>query len=782
MDTYHIHINGIVQGVGFRPMVYQLAKEMQLHGYVKNGSDGLHIFINADKNIATSFLERIKKEAPEQSVINYLYMQKVEDVGFDNFSIVVEEDLQKKNTHISPDKAICNSCRQELHDNNNRRYRYPFITCTQCGPRYSIIKNLPYERDDTTIQVAMCDSCHSEYNNVFDKRFFSQTNSCSDCGISLHLTSASSLISFNESEKILLEINRYIHDGKIIAVKTVGGFLILCDATNGEAIKLLRKRKGRPTKPLAVLYPRIDLVREHFNLNETEEAILKSPESPIVLLYPQSEAVTQLDRSVIAPGLNRIGIMLPYNPLLDLIANDFGRPLIATSANISGAPIVWQNVDACDSLFEIADYVVTHDFRIIMPQDDSVVQVSKYAGQRIILRRSRGYAPSYLQYRPKKESAVISMGAFLKSSFALSVNGNVFVSQFLGSGETYESQQMYKDTLNHWMKLYQAKPDLILSDMHPDYFSHQYAIELAAEYQTGVKLVQHHEAHFAAVLAENDLINTNEPVLGVVWDGTGLGTDGHIWGGEFFKYENNELLRCYHFDYFPTIAGDKLAMEPRIAALCASSDTWPMPGTLKKKFTESEWNNYQALMEQSKIFSSSVGRLFDATASLLDISDKQTYEGEAALYLQALAEKYVEKNGMVMDESYFKEGAHYYRIPTASLMQGIMMDIQKNKPKDYIAAKFHYSLVCLVGMIAKNIHVEKICFSGGVFQNALLLDWIQQQYSGKYQLYFHHHLSPNDENISFGQLVYHDNDLRPINPHTIKQTVLSDEPIAVFNS
>ena len=388
-----------------------------------------------------------------------------------------------------------------------------------------------------------------------------------------------------------------------------------------------------------------------------------------------------------------------------------------------------------------------------------MVQVSKYSNQQIIVRRSRGYAPSFLQYQPKTKACVLSTGAFLKSSFTLSVNGNVFVSQFLGSGESYESQQMYKDTLEYWLKLYEVKPDIILADLHPNYFSHQYALELAEKFNTNIKFIQHHEAHFAAVLAENNLLHSSKPVLGVVWDGTGLGTDGNIWGGEFFKYEHNEMLRCYHFDYFPAIARDKLAQEPRIAAICAASETWPYPETLKEKFTEAEWNNYQSLIETTNLFSSSVGRIFDAVASLLNVCDKQTYEGEAAMYLQALAEEYVIEHGFVMDDSYFKEGSHYYRIPTASLIQGISSDIKKGKSKNYIAAKFHYSLVCLIDIVAKNVGTEKICFSGGVFQNALLVDWIQKEYNEKYQLFFHQHLSPNDENISFGQMVYHDNNI-----------------------
>jgi len=278
-------------------------------------------------------------------------------------------------------------------------------------------------------------------------------------------------------------------------------------------------------------------------------------------------------------------------------------------------------------------------------------------------------------------------------------------------------------------------------------------------------------------MAENNLLHLAEPVLGVIWDGTGLGADGNIWGGEFFKFENNEMLRCYHFDYFPAIAGDKMALEPHIAALCAASDAWPQPGTLKEKFTEAEWNNYQSLINSTNLFSSSVGRLFDAVASLLDVCDKQTYDGEAAMYLQALAEEYVVENGLVMDDSYFKEGSHYYRIPTASLIQGIIMDIKKGKSRNYIAAKFHYSLVCLIDIVAKNIGVEKICFSGGVFQNALLVDWIQTTYNGKYELYFHKNLSPNDENISFGQMVYFDNNL-----NIISEMVPSKKKLITHNS
>lgn len=744
-------------------MVYQLATQLRLQGYVKNGSDGVHVFFNADESMALFFFQKIKVKAPPQSKIISATIQHTENLVFENFSIETENDDRSiKNVLLCADTNVCTLCRKELQNENNRRYRYPFITCTQCGPRYSIIKNLPYERTYTSMQAfEMCEKCKEEYNDFTDRRFFSQTNSCADCGIQLSLNTISTILSV-DADDILEKCKVFIAEGKILAVKGIGGYLLLCAADNSEAIQLLRNRKHRPAKPLAVLYPDIETVKNSFELNRKEEELLLSKESPIVLLHPKQMAFTNLAVKDIAPGLNTIGVMLPYSPLLELIVKDYGIPLIATSANISGSPIIYKDDDALEYLFEVADYIISYNRDIIIPQDDSVVQISKNAQQQIMLRRSRGCAPSFLNYTPQKNKCVLSTGAFLKSSFSLSVNGNVFVSQFLGSGESYESQKMYKDTLKHLVDLYVVKPDVIIADLHPNYFSHQYAIELGKKYTIDVMFVQHHEAHFAAVLAENNLLQTEEPVLGVIWDGTGLGNDGNIWGGEFFVYENKEMLRCYHFDYFPAIAGDKLALEPRIAALCVSADAWPQPDILKEKFTDAELNNYQSLIQTKNRFSSSVGRIFDAVASLLGICDKQTSEGEAAMYLQVLAENYVEKNGFTLDDSYFKEGSHYYRIPTASLIQGIVLDIKKGKARDYIAAKFHYSLVCLIDILAKNTGTGKICFSGGVFQNALLVDWLQQEYKNKYQLYFHQHLSPNDENISFGQLVYFDNDIRTV--------------------
>jgi len=771
MQTYHIHINGIIQGVGFRPLIYTLAMQMQLNGYVKNGSDGLHIYFNSSNSDADLFFEKILKAPPQQSVITSAELHRTKDKEFNNFSILVDEDSNIKDVLIAPDNAICSACKSELNDVNNRRYRHPFITCTQCGPRYSIINSLPYERHNSSMnKFTMCEKCNNEYNNVDDRRFFSQTNSCAECGVKMSMYENASTIVSDDSETILSSVKNYFEQGKILAIKGIGGYLILCAANSPGTIELLRIRKHRPHKPFALLYPDIESIQSNFELSKQEKELLESKEAPIVLLYPKQLASDNLAMQQIAPGLKRLGIMLPYSPLLELIARDYGKPLIATSANISGSPIIYKDEDALTYLFDIADYMVTNNREIIIPEDDSVVQVSKASGQQIILRRSRGIAPSFLDYKPQNKSCTLSTGAHLKSSFTLTINGRVFVSQFLGSGESYESQEMYKNTLAYWMKLYDIKSCLVLADKHPGYFSHQYAINIAEEANNKIQFIQHHKAHFAAVLAENNLLNSADPVLGIIWDGTGLGDDGNIWGGEFLKYENNTMARRFYFDYFPVIAGDKMALEPRISLLCALNKSWPQREKLKKKFTESEWHNYQLLISESKLFTSSVGRIFDAVASLLDLCEKQTYEGEAAMYLQAAAEEYVGENGFKMDDSYFKAESIYYHVPTVTLMQGIIADIEKGKSKGYIASKFHYSLVCLVGIIAKKSEVNKICFSGGVFQNSLLVDWIQKEYSKKYDLHFHKKLSPNDENISFGQMVYYDNNITSTSAMTNKET------------
>lgn len=762
METYHIHINGIVQGVGFRPMVFQLASAMGINGYVMNGNNGVHVFFNASEADAHKLFHDIKHHAPAQAKIISASLQKTTDKTFEGFAVLMDDNSGgKKQVLLPPDIATCSTCSQELHDETNRRYRYPFITCTQCGPRYSIIKTLPYERHGTAMHsFDMCQNCSGEYEDIGDRRFFSQTNSCSICGIQLTIWGSAAIKISNDTSNVLLRIKSYLSAGNIVAVKGIGGYLLLCDAAMPGTIELLRKRKHRRSKPFAVLYHGINEVDKYYEVNDCEKKLLQGKEAPIVLLRPKKDIAVNICLTQVAPGLNKIGVMLPYSPLLDIISGDYGKPLIATSANISGSPIIYKDADALEYLFNIADYVVSYNREIAVPQDDSVVQVSRNSQQPLIIRRSRGYAPSLLQYAPRTNECILATGAFLKSSFTLSVNGNVFVSQFLGSGESYESQQMYRNTQEHLLGLYSVKPTTIVTDKHHGYFSHRYAVEFSQKDGCAIQFVQHHEAHFAAVLAENNLLHTSHAVLGIIWDGTGLGNDGNIWGGEFFVYQHSEMVRHSHFDYFPTITADKMAQQPRISAICTTSGTVMGNAILKEKFMSIEWNNYQKLICKATLFSSSVGRIFDAVASILNLGDMQEYEGEAAMYLQVLAEEYVAANGFIMDGHYFEGANCDSNIPTAYLMQGILEDSKNGKAKPYIAAKLHYSLVCLVDIVARQVNTDMICFSGGVFQNTLLVDWIRQLYDDKYRLFFHKNLSPNDENISFGQLVYYENKIQ----------------------
>ncbi len=761
METYRIHLNGIVQGVGFRPMVYRLAKEMLLNGYVKNGNNGLTIFLNATAETASRFLDKITREPPPGAVIKTTELTAVAPTAFHDFAIVEQKDLLTRKVHVAPDHRICPRCRQELHDPANRRFRYPFITCTECGPRYSIVRKVPYERKNTTMHdFKLCSPCRDEYQQPPHRRFFSQTNSCGDCGIRLDMHGPNGKIDHPDTDVLLRQVGDLLNEGRIVAVKSTGGYLLLCDAANAPAVLQLRKRKSRITKPFALLYPDKAALLRHCFVSTLEMKLLESPSAPIVLLYPRPAGHHELALQQLAPGLSRVGVMLPNSPLLDLIASDLGRPLVATSANLSGSPIIFE--EAFADLFQVADYVVSNNREIVVPLDDSVVQVSRLTRTPIVLRRGRGYAPSFLHYTPQSPATVLATGARQKSTFALAVNGQLLVSQFLGNGSSYEAREMYRHTLSHCLRLYDARPDVVITDLHPGYFSHQYGQSLADETGASLVRVQHHHAHFAAVLADNDLLSQRTPILGVIWDGTGLGEDGHTWGGEFFVYNGVQLSRFAHADYFKALAGDVMAQQPRVAALSMIPGSDPLPPLLLSKFSATEAQNYRTLLENTPMRSSSIGRLFDAVSSLLGCCDKQHHEGEAASYLQVLAESYVTANGYQLTEHYGQDEWIGRPIATAAWIRGILFDLAEGKTPAYIAAKFYYSLVNAVDQTARAAEITRIAFSGGVFQSALLVDWIRTLLAPHYDLFFHRNLSPNDECISFGQLAFHDHRLRVV--------------------
>ena len=751
-STWHIHLMGLVQGIGFRPFVYNVAIQHDLNGWVKNDKDGLHVEINATKQRAHEFYETITSEAPMLARITSASIEKRAFTHYTSFEISHEVDAAYSKIDLAPDFATCRNCETELVSTDNRRFQYPFITCSECGPRYSIIHHLPYDRENTKMaSFQMCDACQTEYNNPSDRRYYAQTNSCPSCKIQLTLYDSNKQIVEHEAGAILGLVAKKWKEGNIVAIKGIGGYLITCDASNPKAIVTLRRRKKRPDKPLALMYPDLTLLKS-FDLNDAERAMFTGSVSPILLL---SKSDKKEISAGVCDGLSRVGIMMPYAPLFKLLLDEFDRPIVATSGNVSSDPIIFQDKKALDKLTEIADFVLAHNREIIVPQDDSVLTFTNFYKKKVIMRRSRGMAPSY--YNPIMEfgtRSILALGALLKSTFAIQQNASVYVSQYLGDLDNYDTELNYQHTLEHYFRLLNFQPEMIVVDMHSNYASTIKGLQLSEELKVPVLKVQHHVAHFSALLGEHALIDSNEKILGVIWDGTGLGSDENIWGGEFFMYDHYQFDRCAHLPYFQNLALDKMAKEPRLSALALCYEIPEAIEMIKHKFSDVEWKVYNQILERTnKTYTSSMGRLFDAVASLLEIKDVQSYEGQAASLLQVKAEGHFSMHGLDFADSYY-DSSQADPFPLKRLMAHIITDLKNLVPAVAIAAKFHLTLVHWIGHIAQQENVKRIGFSGGVFQNTLLYDLLVHHLGGHYELLFHQDLAPNDENISFGQLIY----------------------------
>lgn len=747
MKTFHIHISGQVQGVGFRPYVYKLAEKMGVKGWISNSNDGVHIEFTADEILATQFYQAIIQSPPLHSIITHHHICETSLQLFSSFFIKESNTDTQPNLLFTPDIAICEECKKEVLTDDNRWHGYPFTTCLHCGPRYSIINRLPYDRANTTMApLLLCKDCEKEYNDVYNRRHYSQTISCGQCAIPMHLYNNHGEEVSNDNHNILPTLNTILKEGNIVAVKGIGGYLLICDATNDFSITALRKRKHRPAKPFALLYPDVETIRLDAELTSKEIEALESSAAPIVLCRLKKEHQTKICADLVAPDLKKIGVMLPYSPLLLLIVDTFKKPLIATSGNVSGSPIIYKDEEALSMLNEVADYILTYERKIVVPQDDSVVQ---FAGdQKIILRRSRGLAPTYYPNPFKTNETIIAMGGELKSAFAITHQQNLYVSQFLGDQESVESQEAYMNTQGNLLKTLQAKAERILVDRHPGYFVSSLGKEKASDENIPVHSIQHHEAHFGAVLAENNLLQTNEPVLGVVWDGTGYGDDEQIWGGEFFVYEENEMHRVAHLDYFSQLFGDKMSKEPRLSALSLLKNFPQKQELIKKHFSEKEWEFFQKQIQQpGQLLTSSAGRFLDGLAAILGICQLNSYEGEAAMKLEALASEH---------RNYSFE---YYPVPLVNnrLQHDVMLpyifeDLEKKEDVSHIAFRIFCSLAKAIENVSTYFDIQKIAFSGGVFQNELLVHLLKRLLSENKELYFHKQLSPNDECIGFGQI------------------------------
>jgi len=748
MQTWEINIKGLVQGVGFRPFIYKHAIERNINGFVSNTSEGVCIQITAQKEMAEEFYRFLASHAPANALITGQSIRIVNKIDFTSFQIRESVGVSKPDLMIPHDIAICNSCLSEIFNENDRRYGYPFTTCLQCGPRYSILTALPYDRCNTTMaDLAMCDHCSKEYSDISGLRHHSQTNSCPNCTIPMKWYSKDGIELSSDAAIILQDIKKVLLEGNIVAIKGVGGYLLMCDATNETSIRLLRQKKHRPAKPFALLYPSIERAGEDVFLSPHEINALKSIVAPVVLCRLRETPGTGICHKLIAPGLNRLGVMLPYTALLALVSFAVNIPLVATSGNLSGSPIVYTDEEALLSLTEYADYVLTFDREIVVPQDDSVMQFTAN-GQKIINRRSRGLAPNYHVNPFDFSGGVVAMGAELKSAFALVDAENLYISQYLGDQQDYGAQISYRHTLGHLTAMLQFNPQLLVVDKHPNYSVTEFGKTWADQIQVPLLEVQHHEAHFAAVLAENKLLTTRQSMMGVVWDGTGYGNDHQIWGGEFFLFDSGYMDRVAHLDYFPWLQGDKMSVEPRLSALSlVLNDKKNLAGALLA-FNEQERAFLEKLVTQApQLLTSSMGRLLDGISSLLGIIHYNSFEGEAAMNLQAMAEKSEDKSLDYYPIPRFKN-----RLQWTYMVQELLHEKMEGIPVNRIAYKVFVSLAQCIRQTAKEFGVHHIAFSGGVFQNALLVDLVKQIMSEEYQLFFHQQLSCNDECISFGQL------------------------------
>jgi len=745
LKTYKITIFGSVQGVGFRPYVYSLASEFNLSGTVSNNEEGVLVFISGTKDSIFNFYHKLINFPPPVSRIKNSTITQIDFKHFNNFSIIQSKTNGQLNVPLTPDFAICEDCKKDIQNSENHRYNYAFTTCVNCGPRWSITKTFPFERNHTSIdEFPMCDVCKQEYTTPKDRRFYSQTTTCSTCGIDLKLVNNKGEAVEVLSQNLFKKIAILLKEGNSIAIKNTSGYLLCCNAENEKAIERLRINKNRPNKPFAVLYPSLKFLQNELDVNSNQIKMLTSAERPITIISLEKYK-GNIALNAIAPGLNQLGVMLPYSGILQLLANELDFPIVATSGNIHGSPIISNTKDALDKLKNTANYFLQHTLEITHPQDDSVIKFSTKYHKEVIFRRSRGYAPNYLNATLNSNKKMMAMGAHLKSSIAFYPNKYLYVSQYLGNLDNFDVYNRFIATANSFINIFQQQPEVILVDKHPLYQSTQYGKEFAKKLNSKLVEIQHHKAHFTAVLGEYELFE--EKVLGVVFDGTGYGDDTEIWGGEFFNYEANSIERIQHIDYFDWLLGDKMAKEPRLSLLSLASEE--MNVVLKGKFTSNELKNYQYFRNENTLKTSSVGRLFDAVASILNITDYNTYEGEAAILLENKMKDY----DLTTCESYLTNYTN--GISAKEIIQNIYSDIQKGNSTETIIVNFLYTLAFSIIEIAKSNKYKHVALSGGVFQNTTLVDMLIELAPQEIKLYFHKDLSPNDENISFGQIMYY---------------------------
>lgn len=779
ISRYEIKITGLVQGIGFRPFIYQIATQLNLKGWVHNSSEGVTIQIESTQEKLSLFINKIKQEKPPLSVINNISITPLNFSGYQSFTIKESETKNHNiNTPILPDLSTCNDCLKELFDKTNRRYRYPFINCTNCGCRYSIIKNLPYDRIFTTMnQFKMCEECEKEYKNPNDRRFHAQPNACEKCGPHIELWDKKGDVLAKFAQALLTTID-LIKKGNILAIKGLGGFHLVVSAQDKSAVKRLRQLKNRPDKPFALMYPNLETITKDCYVSEAEKKLLLSPASPIVLLKRKKDNNSGLICDEVAPDNPYLGIMLPYTPLHHLLLKELNFPIVATSGNRSNEPICIDEKQALTKL-NFADYFLVHNRPIFRPVDDSIVRVIQ--DEIITLRCARGYAPLSIAVNshgnPHSEPKnIIALGGHLKSSIAIKINNQIFLSQYLGNLDSLENQELFQQTLHNWQEIYQIKPHFIRCDRHPNYYSTLYAEALINNSNQEQKLkqeldknqsislvkVQHHLAHIYSVIAEHQL---ELPLLGIAWDGTGYGLDNTIWGGEFFYLSQDKIERIASFKPFPLLGGEKAIIEPKRITLALLYETLKPEENIYDILSNLEINNYFTPQELKNLIqmlkkkinsplTTSVGRLFDGISCLLKPKDKITFEGQKAMELEYMTNDFITRETYPFQWQY--ELNQYNYIQWHSLVKNIIKDYQQKKPSYLIAAKFHQTLVKIIVTISQKIGLKNIVLAGGCFQNKYLLEnTINALKNEKFTPYWNQKIPLNDAGLAVGQL-YHE--------------------------
>lgn len=749
----YITVRGAVQGVGFRPFIYRLATEMALKGYVLNSPSGVSIELEGEKSLLDDFLLRLEKEKPSRAIITSLEFSFLDPIGFEKFEIKESKQGGEIYTLILPDIAVCSDCLAEMFDPKDRRYLYPFINCTNCGPRFSIIESLPYDRPNTSMKIfQMCEDCRKEYGNPLDRRFHAQPIACPVCGphIELQNVDGKTLSSDNIALKEVVDL---ICQGKIIALKGLGGFQLLCDARSNNAVEQLRFRKHREEKPFALMFPTIASVKELCLVNHFEERLLLSPESPIVLLKVQNQIEHRGPRisSLVAPNNPYLGVMLAYTPLHHLLMRELNFPIVATSGNLSDEPMCIDEKEALNRLSGIADYFLVHNRPIVRQVDDSLVRV--LFGRESVLRRARGYAPLPISLNGKNSgsNSIIAVGGHLKNTVALKKGNDVFISQHIGDLETEESYSAFIKVIDDFKQLYEIQNPDVVCDMHADYLSSKYARKVS----NNVIEVQHHEAHIAACRAENQVSGA---ALGVAWDGTGLGLDGTIWGGEFFSSRDDGFKHFAQFRKFPLPGGEAAIKEPRRSALGLLYAAFGESifeenkylDILSVKFSKTELQSLRRMLDRkfNCPVTSSVGRLFDAVSSLVGISDITKFEGQSAMKLEFSVDPKI-------DDSYSFDiiDGELLIIDWKIMIDCILSEISNKTDPSVISSKFHNTLAHIILKVAQLLGENKIVLSGGCFQNVCLLQTSVKLLEQKgYKVYWHQRIPPNDGGISLGQI------------------------------